>query len=286
MGRKWGRTQEIFDASMNEIERDFEGGAELREIAAKYNVSPPTITNWLIKAGYKHRTKGRYSIAMKERALELFNRGWDPVGIAKLFKVKLPYIQQWVGVAPEPTREVLGRDTAAMERPAGMRHKIGRRWTDEQKQRVYGFLQAPAVFTVSTIYTLTGASRDRQQKIWREFSDQPFPLARPRREAVEVVAEPAEAAQLAQDEAAAFERGRQEGVKEAQRGAAMLEETFQPDLIAEFERGRLAGLEEARSIAVEATEGVPAIESAIDERQAQLPEVEVEAVESPPEAES
>lgn len=286
MGRKWGRTREIFEASMNDIERDFEGGAELREIAAKYEVSAPTITNWLITAGYKHRRKGRYPIAMKEKAAELFNRGWDPVGIGKLLRVKLPYIEQWVGIATEPTREVLGRDVAPVEAPEGMRHKVGRRWTDEQKRRIYGFLQAPEVFTVATIYTLTGASRKRQQKIWREFSDAPFPLPKKRRERPAAPTKVAEGEGMSQDDAEAFELGRRAGVEEAERGEMALREAFEPDLIAEFERGRLAGLEEARSIAVEATEVVPAIQGAIDERQLALPEVEVEAVESPPEAES
>jgi hypothetical protein len=273
MGRKWGRTKEIFDNHMMDIERDFEGGAEIQEIATRYGVSPPTITNWLITAGYKHRRRGRYPIAMKEKAVELFNRGRTPVAIGHLFHVKIPYIRTWLGLEPEPTREVLGRQTPTMEDAPGMRHKVGRRWTDEQKQRVYGFLQAPEVFTVATIYTLTGASRDRQQKIWREFSDEAFPLPKPRREPV--------ARPEVETAGAAYQRGKREGIEQAERAAGVIEETFQPDLIAEFERGRIAGLEEAGSFAIEATPTQEAIESALDDRQRVL-----SGPRSPPEDES
>lgn len=235
MGRKWGRTKEIFDAHMGDIERDFEGGADLRDIAARYEVSPPTITNWLIKAGYKHRKRGRYPIAMKEKAVELAGRGWEPVAIARLFRVKLPYVYQWLDLEPEPERATIGRDVVPMEEPEGMRHKIGRRWTQAQKEQVFGFLQAPEVFTVANIYKLTGASRDRQQKIWREFEpDTPFPLPKPQRR-------PSEAAQPAPE----------------------LERVDPAD---EFERGRLAGLEEARQL----VQDTPAFSTPVEVLDAQI----------------
>lgn len=177
MGKKWGRTKVIFDDHMDDIARDFEGGAELREIATKYDVSPPTITNWLIAAGYKHRKKGRYPKAMKERANDLAARGWDPIAIANLFQTKLDYVEEWIGMAPRP-RGRAQRQAAPME-TGYRRHVTGRRWTSDQKDEVMRLLQA-GVFTVDQIYRLTNASRVRQQRIWRERSGAPFPLARTR----------------------------------------------------------------------------------------------------------
>jgi len=218
MGRKWGRTGEIFDAHMGDIELDFEGGAELRDIASKYEVSAPTITNWLIEAGYKHRRRGRYPIAMKEKAVELAGRGWEPVAIAKLLRVKLPYARQWLGLDPEPESTVLGRDAVRMDEPESMRHKVGRRWTQEQKERVFGFLQAPEVFTVANIYKLTGASRDRQQKIWAEFNTgEPFPLPKKQRERSpdQTPVPPPPSAPPTVDPGQEFERGKLAGLTEA-----------------------------------------------------------------------
>jgi hypothetical protein len=247
MGRKWGRTGEIFDAHMGDIERDFEGGAELRDIAKKYGVSAPTITNWLIESGYKHRSRGRYPIAMKEKAVELAGRGWEPVAIAKLLRVKLRYARQWLDLDPEPESTVLGRDVVRMDELEGMRHKVGRRWTREQKERVFGFLQAPEVFTVANIYKLTGASRDRQQKIWIEFNTgEPFPLPKKQRGFGVPTPEPA------------FEP---------------LPEPFRVDAALEFERGKLAGLAEARQFLLSAAQWevpIDVIERELKKRQLAL----------------
>jgi transposase len=175
MGKKWGRTAAIFEESMGDIQRDFEGGAEIKEIAAKYEVSPPTITNWLIKAGYKHRKKGRYPQAMKDRARDLETRGWEPIAIANLFKTKLPYVLKWLGRAPEGAG-IFARPRAAPMEGESQRHITGRRWTEEQKDGVMDLLTA-GVFDVDQIYRLTNASRVRQQRIWRErMPGTPFPL--------------------------------------------------------------------------------------------------------------
>jgi len=203
VGKKWGRTGAIYEAHMDDIARDFEGGAELREIAIRYGVSPPTITNWLIAAGYKHRRKGRYPQAMKDRAGDLYNRGWEPMAIANLLKTKLGYVYNWIG-EDAPAGSTTIPVSPPME-PASRRHVTGRRWTEEQKDEVVRLL-ASGVFSVDQIYRLTNASRVRQQRIWKEALGIPFPLAkvrRPRR--------PVEAI----DSAEAFQQGRLEGIREA-----------------------------------------------------------------------
>jgi transposase-like protein len=206
MGKKWGRTGAIYEAHMEEIARDFEGGAELKEIATKYGVSPPTITNWLIKAGYKHRRKGRYPQAMKERAATLYEAGWEPIAIANLFKTKLDYVHDWIGESR--IRLVSAPRTTAPMEPAYKRHATGRRWTEAQKEEVIRLLSA-GIFSVDQIYRLTNASRVRQQRLWKQFVGSPFPLPkerrpRPERPEPEAITTPE-----------AFQQGRLEGLKEA-----------------------------------------------------------------------
>jgi len=227
MGKKWGRTKLIYDEHMDSIERDFEGGAELREIATKYDVSPPTITNWLIASGYKHRQKGRYPQAMKLKAVELSNRGWDPIAIANLFRTKLSYVNDWIGVASS------GRARPAPEmEPAYTRHVVGRRWTDAQKDEVVR-LVSTGVFTVDQIYRLTNASRVRQQRIWAERVGTPYPLARERPERPDRITTPE-----------AFQQGRLEGLREARELALQSQ--------AESQVAALVPLEQALEVASDA----------------------------------
>lgn len=176
MGRKWGRTRAIYEDHMDDIVRDFKGGAELREIATKYDVSPPTIANWLIKAGYKHRKKGRYPNAMKQNAVELEAEGWEPIAIANLFEVKLPYVLSWLGREPEGTGIYSTVAEPELE-PEYTRHVTGRRWTRAQKERVVDLVQS-GIMSVAQIYRITNASRVRQQRIWSELVGTPFPLAK------------------------------------------------------------------------------------------------------------
>lgn len=176
MGKKWGRTAAVFEDHMDGIVRDFKGGAEMREIATKYDVSPPTIGNWLIEAGYKHRNKGRYPNAMKKRAVDLETEGWDPIAISNLFKAKLSYVLSWLGRDPEGAGIYSRVEGASME-PEYKRHVTGRRWTDAQKDEVVRLLQTD-VFSVVQIYRIANASRIRQQRIWADLVGTEFPLAK------------------------------------------------------------------------------------------------------------
>jgi transposase len=177
MGKKWARTQEIFDAHMPDIERAYEAGAEIKEIAARFGVSAPTITNWLIAAGYRRRKRGRYPNAMKEKAVELANRGWSAQAIANLFQVKINFVLDWIGEEAEQTIEY--RTVYDPNLYPEKRHKRGRRWTEEQKLDVLDKIEL-GLLSVEQIYHLTGASRRRQSEIWREYRYGRFPLAKER----------------------------------------------------------------------------------------------------------
>lgn len=224
MGKKWGRTAAIFEESMDDIAQDFEGGAELKEIAAKYEVSPPTITNWLIKAGYKHRTKGRYPKAMKERAVDLQARGWNPIAIANLFKTKIEYVNEWLGLPRATGRMHLVPDMESEYK----RHVTGRRWTDAQKDEVIRLLST-GVFSVGQIYRITNASRVRQQRIWAEIVGAPFPMPKERFER-----EPSDLTS-----AEVFQQGRIEGIKEARQLALEAGDEGQVTALAPIEEGIL-----------------------------------------------
>lgn len=191
MGKKWGRTQAIWDEHMPDIERAYEGGAEIKEIAIRYGVSGPTITNWLIDAGYRKKRRGRYPIVMKEKAVELANRGWSAQAIANLFRVKVKWVLLWLGEETEQTIEFREVFDPALQDTG--RHKRGRRWTREQKIEVLDHLNV-GLLSVSQIYQMTGASRRRQVAIWKEFmGDRPFPHARvrrPRRVSPDYIIEP------------------------------------------------------------------------------------------------
>jgi hypothetical protein len=58
-GRKWNRTSAIYNESLDDIVRDFEGGADMKTLAYNYAVSAPTIKRWLKDLGYVHAKTGR-----------------------------------------------------------------------------------------------------------------------------------------------------------------------------------------------------------------------------------
>lgn len=229
MGKKWGRTATIFEESMEDIALDFEGGADLKEIAAKYDVSAPTITNWLIAEGYKHRKRGRYPQAMKDRAVDLQTRGWEPIAIANLFQTKIEYVNEWLGL-PLATGRM--RIVADIE-PEYKRHILGHRWSDAQKDEVVRLLSA-GIFSVGQIYRLTNASRVRQQGIWSDSVGSPFPLTKERPERVPEELTTAEA----------FQQGRLEGIKEARQLALEAGDDDQVTALVPIEEGLQAATDD------------------------------------------
>ena len=153
----WNRTREVYEASFGAMTEEFEGGADETDIAARYGVSGPTISRWLTKAGYKHRGRGRYPIAMKERAAELHSRGWSMDAISNLLRVDRDFVDEWVSAAPKPEKnprkkpakqKISERAQELIDNPPWERHKRGRLWTDDQKKNVLDLPQSDIVYLV------------------------------------------------------------------------------------------------------------------------------------------
>lgn len=169
-------TQAIHLESFDAIAEGFEAGQDEVELAAEYGVSPPTIGRWLMKAGYKHRGRGRYPMAVKERAADLRARGWDFEAIAKLLKVDRELVDEWVRGVPKnvPGRakrnpgkgRVSEEAQELIDNPPWERHKRGRWWTEEQKLNVLDLMKRG--FSPLEVFRIAGASVARQRSIWRE----------------------------------------------------------------------------------------------------------------------
>ena len=219
------KAREVFDEHMDAIALRYVGGAKPSALAIDYGVSAPTISNWLIKTGYKRRKKGRVPAAMKARARELSGRGYTSPAIAEVFRTSKQNVEAWIAEEPTPPRERVARRRAqrAEEIDLPNRHKMGKWWTDEQKGVVAGLLESGNTPSAD-IYWLTGASRTRQQRIWRELGVGEFPLARPYDPCppAEVIAAPPPepvmvTADTTQLELSAFRRGVQAALAEANR---------------------------------------------------------------------
>jgi hypothetical protein len=167
MARLWNRTREVYEASFEKMTTEFEGGADETDIAARYGISGPTLGRWLTKAGYKHRGRGRYPLAMKARAAELHSRGWSLEAIANLLHVDRDFVDDWIREmpAPEPNPKKRKRAQELIDNPAWERHRRGRRWTEEQYKNVLDLIVRK--FTVLEVFRIAGASKARQRMVWR-----------------------------------------------------------------------------------------------------------------------
>jgi transposase len=236
------RTREIFETSMDEIARLYEGQMPVKDIADRFGVSAPTIANWLIKTGYKRRKKGRVPVAMKERARDLSGRGWSSRAIAELFKTSNENVEAWIAGEPTPPRPRAAERPPDVDPATGQpaRHKRGRRWTMAQKDQVAGLLEGQN-FPAAEIYWMTGASRTRQQRIWRELGVGPYPLTRPY-EPCPPEEPPRPPVDVEQLQLEAFRRGVQAALAEANRLAIAAGQASIPGI--EERAGELAGMSE------------------------------------------
>lgn len=164
---------DIYEENFEQIAEGFEGGEEEVDLAAQFGVSPPTIGRWLFDAGYKHRGRGRYPIAMKTRAGILAEQGWDYDDIAKLLKVTRELVDEWSrNPVPNPSPPVkkprISKEAQELiENPPWTRHVRGRRWTEEQKLNVLELMQGG--FTPLEVFRIAGASKARQRSVWGEY---------------------------------------------------------------------------------------------------------------------
>lgn len=207
------RVQALFERKISRVTRSYEGGTDIRQIAAQVGVSAPTISRWLTIEGYKHKKRGRYPVAMKARSRALSRQGWDNGRIAGLLEVPIARVIEWGHLKENP---ILG----GQKDPLGMRgvkvkkkgkktqskvrqhdpnyvyekgrwrkrkkkkkawpppkHRCRKRWTDDEKRYVLQLLDRG--FSILVIYRRMRASRKRQLKIWREAKRKGFPPAFP-----------------------------------------------------------------------------------------------------------
>lgn len=203
------RVQALFEANIRKVTRAYEEGMELQKIARRVGVSPPTITKWLTREGYRHKRRGRYPQAMKARTRDLSRRGWSDERIAKLLKVPRERVVEWSSLEENPIlggeRDPLkvrgepvkksGKSQSKLrqydpeyeyikgrwrkkrkKRRKGEpppRHKCRKHWTDEEKAYVLALMDRG--LRVIEIYKRMRASRKRQLKIWREAGRKGFP---------------------------------------------------------------------------------------------------------------
>jgi transcriptional regulator with XRE-family HTH domain len=184
------RVQDLHELRIGKVVRAYERGMPLSEIAQRVGVSPPTISKWLTKEGYKHKNKGRIPLAMKARVRDLHVRGWSEDEISKLLRLNLDRVREFSDPKQNP---ILGLDKDDPLRVKGLkpkkkkrskrgrppkkkkkeepgwpppRHKCRKHWTTDEKAFVLQLIQKK--IPPGVIYKRMRASRKRQIRIWRE----------------------------------------------------------------------------------------------------------------------
>lgn len=186
------RVQELFHTKIRKVVLAFERGTDEKSIASQVGVSPPTISKWLTKEGYKHRKKGRIPLAMKARVRDLHLRGWDDSRITGLLCLSRDQVQQWsdpkqnpiLGGEKDPLKikgqrgrkkdkvkgRKRGRPRKEPSKKAGKwppeKHRCRKHWTPLEKSYVLQLIENG--IKPLAIYRRMRASRKRQIKIWRE----------------------------------------------------------------------------------------------------------------------
>lgn len=204
------RVQALYEHKIRKVTRAFEDGADVKKIARKVGVSPPTITRWLTLEGYKHKKRGRYPKAMKARTRDLSRRGWSDERIARLLQAPLERVIEWneleenpiLGGEKDPLKVRGGRVKKRAKKTQSKvrqydkdweyvrgrwrkkkkkrrkgapppRHKCRKKWTKDEKDYVLALMERG--LSVLAIYRRMRASRKRQLKIWREAGKKGLP---------------------------------------------------------------------------------------------------------------
>lgn len=163
-----------------EIRKRVEEGESYSAIAKDIGVSPATMLKWLMEEGYKYRTKGRYPQAMRRRVKELVDQqDWEIEDVALLLQIDKTLAARWYTEPlpeskkrpkknPAPRRHQLSAQAQRLiSDPRIPRHKRGRKWEAEQKHFVVDLIRKR--FSIIEIYRISGASKARQSKIWKEL---------------------------------------------------------------------------------------------------------------------
>ena len=201
------RVQALYEQKIRKVTRAFEEGSDVKGIASKVGVSPPTITRWLTREGYKHKKRGRYPKAMKARTRDLAGRGWSNERIARLLQAPLDRVEEWEKLVENPSiyRGSKAHELGGLTVTGGKAKKSSKKtqskvrqhdpnweyvrgtWRKKQKKRrkgapppkhkcrkkwkdeekAYVLSLMDRGLSVLAIYRRMRASRKRQMKIWR-----------------------------------------------------------------------------------------------------------------------
>ena len=190
------RVQELFDSRIRKVVLAYERGTDLKAIAGRVGVSPPTVSKWLTQEGYKRKKKGRVPLAMKARVRDLHLRGWSPERISGLLGLSAGQVASWsdpqanpiLGGEKDPLKvkgqrgrkkdKTRGRKRGRPRKPTSKkaekwppdRHKCRKHWTPTEESYVLQLMEA-GVKPIK-IYRRMRASRKRQLKIWRKYGNE------------------------------------------------------------------------------------------------------------------
>jgi len=194
------KVQDIRESLLPSVIKRYERGETMKDIASKANVSAPTVAKWLTEAGYKHKSKGRIPLAMKERVKDLHQRGWPKDEISSLLRLsdervsgilgpsknpilggrdplKIRAIQKEEAKKKKKKRSKRGRPPKEKKDPVSQwpppRHKCRKHWNDDEKKYVVQLINDG--LSPLEIYKRMRASRKRQIRIWRESGGKGMP---------------------------------------------------------------------------------------------------------------
>jgi len=181
------RVQELFDANIRKVVKSYERGEDISSIASKIGVSPPTISKWLNKEGYKRKKKGRVPIAMKARVRDLHLRGWDDNKISSFLDLRPDQVSEWaspignpiLGGEKDPLKvkglksvkkdKKLKKKSAKKEKEEKWpppKHRCRKHWKPIEKAYVLELMENGV--RPGAIYKRMRASKGRQTKIWHD----------------------------------------------------------------------------------------------------------------------
>lgn len=265
------RVQDLFHTKIRKVVLDHERGVDLKAIAERVGVSPPTVAKWLNQEGYKRKGAGRVPLAMKARVRDLHLRGWDDSHISRLLGLRRDQVAEWsrplenpiLGGERDPLKvrgerrrkkdKAKPRKRGRPKKPEGAevwppaRHRCRKHWTAPEKAFVLQLIENG--ITPLAIYRRTRASRSRQLKIWRSFGNEgPPPNFPPPKDGAPIAAQmrsaaakkPSAAALAAEDRDAAQIEALEQASKGRQARIAELE------ALVEDERRQIEELEADR----------------------------------------
>ena len=185
------RVQALKDQYLRQVTSGYEREMTITKLADKTGVSQPTISRWLRDEGYLRRRRGKFPRAMKYRAKDLSQRGFNEGAISTILKVPQGRVIEWLKLVKNPSvlsgekdpLKIRGSKTSRKRRrprPTKKRkalvsswrkqvpqaHQCRHKWTEPEIDYVYTLIKAKK--SIKKIYEHTRASAKRQRIIWKQ----------------------------------------------------------------------------------------------------------------------